>query len=109
MNDLFGQNKEYPNWIRRSKNTDTCPKKKHTLQHLQNEHQKPTGASLLLNELKLAAVTISYDELFCTCQTLLAKLNLRTSSRQFGKYNLKLCPRVRTSWNEKKSQQSMAS
>ena len=59
MKDLFGQNKEYPNWTRRSKNTNTCLKikKKHTLQHLQNERQKQTVASLRLNDFKLTALT----------------------------------------------------
>jgi len=51
---------------------------------------------LRLKELTLHAFTISYDEAFHTGHTLLAKLNLRTSSREICIYSFKLCPRVRS-------------
>jgi len=53
-------------------------------------------------------LTTSNGKLFHVRQTLLAKLNLRASSLHSGKYNLKLCPRVRTVLNEKNSEQFIA-
>ena len=78
MNDLFGQTKKIiqtghagPRRLTRTHIIENI------LQHLQNEHQKQTVASLRLHEFKLTALTISYGKLFYTRQTLLAKLNLK--------------------------------
>ena len=103
MNDLFGQTKNIqtghagPRTLTRAqkkKNKQTNKQTNILYKQLQNEHQKQTVASLRIKEFKLTALTTSYGRLFHTRQTRPAKLNLRTSSRQSGKYNLKLCPRV---------------